>query len=351
MSEAKDISEIKPLKLKVLDMGMGQERCCWFSKGSLNQYEATMPKVCKYLFEKSNLKPNWEVYKKFLPYSGILNLDEVDNIDEAWDDVAKLVKIDKDILKEQVEKIAGIYSIADHTRTLLYTLSDGALPSNVKGGYNLRLILRRALDFIYKNSWDIDLYKVIVLHAKELSPLYPELEDNLVTISKILDHEHTKYLAHKEKVAQKMEVILKQNKELKSDDFVKLYISEGLSPFDIKEAFSKKNIKIDIPMNFYTLMADYFEENKNKSVDKSMDKFKEFVKDTPPTELLYYNDNLEVESKIIKEFELKGKKYIVLDKTLFYPTMGGQPHDIGFIENKKVVDVLKLNNVIIHEVK
>ena len=36
----------------------------------------------------------------------------------------------------------------DHTRTLLFAITDGALPSNIGGGYNLRIILRRALSFI-----------------------------------------------------------------------------------------------------------------------------------------------------------------------------------------------------------
>ena len=50
--------------------------------------------------------------------------------------------------------MTGIYSIAEHARSLLFAISDGMLPSNVGGGYNLRVILRRALSFIEEFGWD-----------------------------------------------------------------------------------------------------------------------------------------------------------------------------------------------------
>ena len=126
--------------------------------------------------------------------------------------ISKKTKIDLKNLKEKIEPIAGIYSIADHTRTLLYALTDGALPSNVKGGYNLRLILRRALDFIHKFKWNIDLYDVIVIQAKELNKLYPELENELDGIKKIIDLELKKYKEHKLKVENKIKNLIKKDK-------------------------------------------------------------------------------------------------------------------------------------------
>ena len=126
-----------------------------------------MPQVCEYLFEQSKVEPNWELYKKFLPYSGMLNMDEVEDIDEAWKEVAQFVNEDPKNLRLEVEPIAGIYSIADHSKTLLYALQDGALPSNVKGGYNLRLVLRRAMDFITKYNWNIDQQAIRRIHDLE----------------------------------------------------------------------------------------------------------------------------------------------------------------------------------------
>ena len=354
MSDAEDISQIKLLNIKVLDMGMGLERCCWFSKGSLNQYEASMPIVCKYLFEKSGLKPNWDLYKKFLPYSGNLNLDEADDIDKVWEDIAKKIRdINASDLKSQIEPIAGIYSVADHSRTLLYTLTDGALPSNVKGGYNLRLLLRRALEFIYKYNWDIDLFDVISMHAQEVKDLYPELELELDGIKKIIDNEVRRYKEHKQKVENKINNLVKGNKELTNDDFIKYYISEGITPNEITQAFLKKGEKIKVPPNFYTKVNEYFESRKQSELKEKKSKLFEFVYGLPQTELLFYKDTYRDtgEFNIIKEFEFEKSKYIVLDKTLFYPTMGGQNHDIGLIGDKKVIEVLRIGNIVVHKVK
>lgn len=352
MSSAKDISQIKPLKIKVLDMGMGQERCCWFSKGSLNSYEDVMPTVCRYLFEKTQLRPNRELYNKFLPYSGMLNLDEVEDIDAMWEEVASKVGVDVKTLRESVEPIAGIYSIADHSRSLLYALTDGALPSNVKGGYNLRLILRRALDFIYKFGWDVDLFDVMVLHAEELSTLYPELKNELEGIKKIIDIEVRKYEQHKEKVENKIQNILKKDKDLSNDDFIRYYISEGITPEEIAESYRNKGKTIAVPTNFFTLVNEFFESRKSQQGEEK-NKFAEFVVDMPPTEMVFYEDTYKATGKatILKEFEFEKKKYIILDRTLFYPTMGGQANDTGVIGDKRVVDVIKVGRVIVHQVE
>lgn len=354
MSTAQDISEIKPLNLKVLDMGMGLERCCWFSKGSVNMYEAAMPVVSKYLFEKTGLKPNWDIYNKFLPYSGVLNLDEVDDIDLAWEGVAKQIgKISVEELKKEVEPIAGIYSIADHTKTLLYALTDGALPSNVKGGYNLRLVLRRALDFIYKFNWDINLYDVIVLQAEEIKDLYPEMKTELSGIKKIIDLEVRKYTEHKLKVENKIKALVKKDVKLSVDDFIKYYISDGITPEEFKESFKTQGKEIEIPANFFTLVNEFFESRKLSENKQIKNKLSEFIEKIPDTKLLFYQDSYkeDEEVKILKQFTYEKKDYIILDKTLFYPTMGGQASDIGYIGDKKVIEAIKIGSVVIHQVK
>ncbi len=354
MSEAEDISQLKELKQKVLDMGMGLERCCWFSKGSVNQYQASMPVVCDYLFEKTGLNPNWDLYNKFLPYSGNLNLDEVEDINEAWQNVANQIgNVSVEELKNEIDPIAGIYSIADHSKTLLYALTDGALPSNVKGGYNLRLVLRRALDFIYKYSWDVDLFDCIAMHSQEVKDLYPELEQELDGIKKIIDNEVKKYHEHKIKIKNTVSNIVKKGKEIDNNQFIKLYISDGITPEDIKEGFKEVGKNIEIPSNFFTLVNEFFESQKEKENKKKVNEFESFIEGIKDTELLYYIDTYKNEDdvKIVKEFNHNNKNFIILDKTLFYPTGGGQAHDIGFIGDKEVVNVFRVGKVVIHEVK
>lgn len=103
--------------------------------------------------------------------------------------IAKILKISKEELVEKVNPLEKIYAIADHSKALLYALSDGGLPSNVGGGYNLRVILRRALNFIEQLDSNFEIEWVIEEHAKYLKKLNPELVENLDHVNKIIDSE------------------------------------------------------------------------------------------------------------------------------------------------------------------
>ncbi len=70
------------------------------------------------------------------------------------------------------------------------------------------------------------------------------------------------------------------------------------------------------------------------------------------TERLYYTDPalLEFEAMIVESGKFKEKPYAVLDKSAFYPTSGGQPHDLGMLNNSKVLDVIEEDNGLIRHV-
>ena len=79
--------------------------------------------------------------------------------------VAEKVGLDVETLKNKILPMTAIYSIAEHSRSLLLAIADGALPSNVGGFYNLRVIFRRMMNFIDKYNWNekIDIKKLLRL--------------------------------------------------------------------------------------------------------------------------------------------------------------------------------------------
>ncbi len=334
----------KELKLKVLDMGMGHERNAWFTKGASTSYETTFPTVCKHLFKATGIKPDPKLVKKFLPYSAYLNVDEVENIDKTWQEVAKNVGTDVEHLKSTIQPMAALFSIGEHARSLLFALHDGALPSNVGGGYNLRVILRRALMFIDKYGWDIDMPTVCRWHADYLKPLFPELMEHLDEVQEILEVEEDKYKATRQKTHSIVEGLIKSKAEISEKKLLELYDSNGIAPELIRDEAKKLGKAIVVPDNFYSLVAGLHEHVEQAHATTRAEKLD--LEGVPETKAKYFNSYKDVmfEATVIKVI---GDK-VILDETLFYPTSGGQLHDTGKMDGEAVTDVFKQGGVIVH---
>jgi len=336
----------KELNLKVLDMGMGHERNAWFTQAKSTSYETTFPTVCDYLYKKTGIKPNQNLIKKFLPYSSYLNVDEVDDIDKTWEFVAQKTGTDVETLKQDILPLAALYSVAEHSRSLLFALSDGALPSNVGGGYNLRVILRRALSFVDQYGWKIDLSDLCKLHANYLKPIFPEVSNNLDEVSQILEVEKQKYNATKQKSIQIVANLIKSD-EISEEKLLQLYDSQGISPEMIRIEALKSGKKIIVADDFYRKVADLHEKNKQITATDKEEKLP--LENLEDTKALYFDDYHVIEFRGIV-VKVIGKN-VILDKTAFYPTSGGQLNDTGNINGKEVVEVFKQGGIIVHVLK
>ncbi len=332
----------KELKLRVLDMGMGHERNAWFLNPKATSYEAVFPTVCKKLKSITGTKVDNELIRRFLPYASYLNIDEVDDIDKQWKLVAKKVDMDVDELRSDILPLAAMYSIGEHARALLVALSDGALPSNVGGGYNLRVILRRALSFIQKYEWDIHLPDVCRWHADYLKPLFPELSKNLDEVSKILEVEISKFELTKQKSKQIVANLI--NTKITEKKLLKLYDSQGISPELIEEEAQKLGKQVDVPDNFFAMVADMHEKEEQTAATEKQEELP--LSGLKETEALYFEDYRKVKfgAKVIK---IIGNN-VLLNHTYFYPTSGGQLHDLGVISSELVASVFKQGPYIVH---
>ncbi len=326
------------LDLQVLDMGMGHERITWISRGTETSYESVMPKTIKKMKKQTGLEIDQEVWEKFLPHSSELNIDEVEDIDEKWSEVAEKIGIRPEELKKEIKPAAALYSIAEHARALNFALADGKIPSNTGGGHNLRMIYRRAQDFIEKYDWDLEMTEVAQWNAKELEPMFPELLESIDSIQEILEVEKEKYDKAREKAEEKLQGI---DERPSVEKMIELYESHGVSPEMMEEHGFK------VPEDFYTLLG-----SEEEAVTQAEEKFD--LKDISETEKLYYERREPYREEYGLEFEasVEGvvEDWIVLDRTLFYPEGGGQKNDTGEIEGLKVVDVQKQGDTVLHHV-
>lgn len=324
------------LDLKVLDMGMGQERISWISHGSETSYECVMPETLEKMKERTGLEVDQEVWEKFLPHSSELNVDEVDDIDEKWREIADKIDEDVDELKDEIRPTAGLYSVAEHTRALIFALADGKIPSNTGGGHNLRMIYRRAKDFIEKYDWDLDLKEVARWNAEELEPMFPELLASMEEIEEILDVEAEKYEASRREAEKKLENL---DSQPSVERMIELYESHGVSP-EMMEEYG-----FEVPEDFYMRLGD--EEETVEELEEEFD-----LEGLEDTEKLYYRD--QKYRKCNAEVEAVRDEWIVLDRTVFYPEGGGQESDEGQIEFDEevfdVVDVQKQDGIVVHRV-
>ncbi|MCK5474318.1 MAG: alanine--tRNA ligase [Candidatus Aenigmarchaeota archaeon] len=333
----------KELDLKVIDVGWGLERLVWFSNGTPASYDSLFGPVTPKMKARSNIEINDEAFDKYSVIAGNLNLDEVSDMDKARRDVASHVGLTVDEMSRMVEPLQAMYAIADHARTLLFAIADGGIPSNVGGGYNLRILLRRALNYISKYDFDFTMGDIAAWHADYLKPMFPELNEGIDNVSKILSVEEKKHFQTREK-SRRM-IISMFAKSVKFNDVVlaELYESHGITPGLIETVGLESGKEFHIPGDFYVKLAARHEKEIKKEKKTSFD-----LIGLPPTfKLFYETDKLDFDAVVV---DVKDS-WVVLDRTAFYATGGGQDHDTGTLDGVEVVDVIKVDNIILHNVK
>ncbi len=328
------------LPIKVVDVGWGLERLTWFSQGTPTSYDSAFGRVTENL--KAMVGYDKDLFMKYSAYAGALNIDEIKDAGSARQAVARKIGVGEAELDKKVVPLQAVYSIADHAKTLLYAISDGGLPSNTGGGYNLRVILRRALGFIDEMKLGLKLHEVCAMHAAFLNQMDPKLSENIGDVEKILDFETDRFASSRGRAAKMAEVIVNQRADIDEKTMTTLYESQGVTPEMISQAAMRSGVQIKIPDSFYESLSK--RHMGHKEIEKN---FGHDISKIKPTRILYYDGAKTFTAKIVKVF---GKNSVILDRTGFYPTSGGQIHDAGTMNGLEVVNVEKYGNVIVHTV-
>ncbi len=315
------------LPMKVIDVGWGLERLAWFSNGTPTSYDVTFGNVNEKFKKAIGIEYDKDLFLRYSKICGNLDLNEVD-IKTERKKIASLLNISVDELNKKILPLEAMYAILDHMRSVVFAVSDGVLPSNVGAGHFIRIVLRRSLGFVRKFDWDVDLKDVAIWHVDYLKKMFPELEEHKDEILTIIDVEEKKYNKSKENIKRIVETL--KNKKIVEDDLIKIYETYGITPEDLG---------IEVPITFYKKLE-------KKPTVKKKENFSIDVTDIPATKILFYDNVFEFKAKVIKVVD----DWVVLDKTAFYPRSGGQDHDNGTIGNAKVLDVIKVGDVILHKV-
>ena len=237
--------------------------------------------------------------------------------------------------------------IADHVRTVTMAVADGAMMSNEGRGYVLRRLLRRAVkhgkQLKINRPFLVELVDVVIEMMKEFYPYLVEKED---IIKKIIIAEENKFLETLISGEKKFLDIVNNlsTKQINGKEAFLLYDTYGF-PIELTSEYAEEiGLTVDV-VGFKSEMEKQKERARSARSDiQSMSaQNEEYLNYNEKSEFVGY-DTLIEKTKIIKVFE----GGLVLRKTPFYATSGGQVADSGLIYNDDiklhVIDVQKLPN-------
>ena len=353
--EVDENGALKPIDNMIVDTGYGLERNVWVFSGKPNIYEAVYGDLVEKLRVESGVERIDErILLEVSKTAGILSVKG-----EELNDVRSRIATKTGLTLEEVESILRpyelIYKLVDYGYALAWILGDGVVASNTGAGYLARLLIRRCLRAIDELKLKVEIGWIVGQHLKSLAVDFPELLEAEDKMMEMLELEANRY---RESIGKALNVAMRAVKdvnkpELKLEDLIVLYDSHGLPPDLLKEKLAPMGIKVEVPQEFYSLVAKIHEKPTLEKTDETELKLRKKIEELPKTRRIYYEeaDVGKFKSKVLKVLN----DWVVLDSTAFYPTSGGQLHDTGVLKSingtAKVVDVRDFNGVIAHKVE
>jgi len=245
--------------------------------------------------------------------------------------------------------------IADHIRTITMALNDGAMISNEGRGYVIRRLLRRAVKHGKQNGLEKPFLSQLVTEVVQLmKDFYAGLIDKEDMIKKIVENEEVKFLETLHSGEEKLRDMMSQTEgsTISGEDAFVLYDTYGF-PLELTQEYAEDmNYQVDIAGFEKQMQKQKDRARSARSETSSLASQNQAYLDFKMSSSFIGYDKLETQAKIIKVFD----DGLVLDRTPFYATSGGQMADQGTLTNEDitlhVTDVNKLpNGQFLHKIK
>jgi len=304
---------------KNIDTGMGFERLCMILQGKSSNYETDV-------------------------FSGL---------------ISKVEEFSGHHYHESAETEVAMRVIADHIRAIAFSIADGQLPSNVKAGYVIRRILRRAVRYGYTflGFNEPFLCRLVDQLADDMGEAYPELVAQKKLIQTVIREEELAFLRTLDRGMRLLDEYIAKSKEkgqISGVDAFVLYDTYGF-PIDLT-ALIATEAGLSVDMDGFNVELG---KQKERARNATANEFGDWtvLSDETDSEFIGY-DTLTLEgATLLKHRTVKQKNrtmiQLVFNRTPFYAEMGGQVGDTGYIlaadgQKISILNTVKENNLTVH---
>ena len=304
---------------KNIDTGMGFERLCMILQGKSSNYETDV-------------------------FSGL---------------ISKVEEFSGHRYHESAETEVAMRVIADHIRAIAFSIADGQLPSNVKAGYVIRRILRRAVRYGYTflGFNEPFLCRLVDQLADDMGEAYPELVAQKKLIQTVIREEELAFLRTLDRGMKLLDEYIAKSKEkgqISGVDAFVLYDTYGF-PIDLT-ALIATEAGLSVDMDGFNVELG---KQKERARNATANEFGDWtvLSDATDSEFIGY-DTLTLEgATLLKHRTVKQKNrtmiQLVFNRTPFYAEMGGQVGDTGYIlaadgQKISILNTVKENNLTVH---
>ena len=318
--ERKADGHLENLPAKNIDTGMGFERLCAVLQGKNSNYDSDV-------------------------FTGMLG---------------KIGELSGHKYGESGEVDVAMRVIADHIRAISFSIADGQLPGNVKAGYVIRRILRRAVRYGYTflGLTDPFLCRLVQQLVDDMGEAYPEIVRQQKLIESVIREEELAFLRTLDRGIK----FLSEYMEAHRNDADKVLSGVGAFTLYDTYGFPVDLTQLIVSENGFSINMDEFnvelQKQKDRARNATANEFGDWEEFYPgESKFIGYDKTIATEVRLLKQRKVvqKGKEMLqlVFDHTPFYGEMGGEVGDTGRIisadgEEIRILNTVKDNNLTVH---